>query len=57
MTREEAIKIAKQLSHENKRMTVLFDKEFNDFFITEGEYFHTENDFYKSNPYKVVETF
>jgi len=54
MTRSEAIKQAKLLSNQYKRLFVILDKELNDFFITEREDFCPPNDFYKTSHYEIV---
>lgn len=57
MTRTEAIKQAKTLSRRYKRLFVIFDKELNDFFISEGESFHKSNNFYEPCNYEVIKVF
>ncbi len=54
MTRSEALQQAKQLSEHGKKVVVLFDKEYQDFFITEGDVSFDVDDFYKPIPYEVV---
>ena len=54
MTRSEAIKQAKILSKQYKRLFVVLDKELNDFFITEREDFCIPDDFYKACNYEIV---
>ena len=57
MTRSEAIKQAKMLSKQYKRLFVILDKELNDFFITEREDFCILNDFYETCNYEIVKVF
>jgi len=57
MTRADAIKQAKKLSKQNKQLFVIFDKELNDYFISEGQDFYISNDFYEASPYEIIEKF
>ena len=57
MTRSEAITLAKQLSDETRRLFVVFDKQLNDFFISEGEGFSLIDEFYETIPYDIIDTF
>jgi hypothetical protein len=57
MTRTEAIKQAKVLSKQYKRLFVILDKELNDFFITEREDFYAPDDFYKECNYEIIKVF
>lgn len=57
MTRKEAIKQAKKLSNQNKPLFVVFDKELNDYFISEGQNFHIPDNFYETSPYTIIEIF
>jgi hypothetical protein len=57
MTRSEALQQAKQLSEDGKKIAVVFDKEYQDFFITEGDVSFDVDDFYKPTPYEVVSVF
>ncbi len=57
MTRSEAIKQAKALSRQYKRLCVILDKELNDFFISEEESFYMPNDFYEACSYEIIKVF
>ncbi len=57
MTRAEAIKIARQLSSEESPLSVVFDKDRNDFFISEGGAFYIDDDFYQKQSYEIVAVF
>lgn len=57
MTKAEAIQQAKTLSTRYERLFVIFDKELNDFFISEGENFHKFNNFYETCNYEVIKVF
>jgi hypothetical protein len=57
MTRVEAIKIARQLSSEENPLSVVFDKDRNDFFISEGGVFYIVDDFYQKQSYEIVAVF
>lgn len=57
MTRAEAIKIARQLSSEENPLSVVFDKDRNDFFISEGGVFYIADDFYQKQSYEIVAIF
>ncbi len=54
MTRAEAIRQAKKLSEEGRQLAIVFDKEYQDFFITEGELAFINDDFYSTSPYEIV---
>lgn len=54
MTRNEAIKIAKQLSGDQKELAVVFDRQLNDYFISESEWFQQCNDFYSTSGYEII---
>lgn len=57
MTRSEAIKQAKQLSRQYKRLFVVLDKQLNDCFITERKDFYPSDDFYTKCNYEIIEVF
>ena len=57
MTKNEALQIARQLSSEHNPLTVVFDKDLNDFFISEGDYFFVRDTFYERQPYEIVAIF
>jgi hypothetical protein len=57
MTRTEAIKIARQLSSINNPLSVIFDKARDDFFISEGDIFFVDNDFYEKQSFEIVAVF
>lgn len=57
MTRAEAIKQAKELSKQNIPLLVIFDKELEDYFISEGQNFPMPDKFYETSPYEVIEIF
>lgn len=57
MTKNEALKLARRLSSESKPLTVVFDKNLNDFFISEGDYFFVGEPFYERQPYEIIAVF
>ena len=57
MTRTEAIKQAKELSRQNQSLVVVFDKELNDYFISERQSFPIPDSFYENSPYEIIEVF
>ena len=57
MKRTEAMELARKLSDGTRRLAVIFDKECNDFFVSEGDNFQLDDNFYKPSPYEVVATF
>lgn len=57
MTRNEAIRIAKQLSGDEKSLSVVFDKQLNDYFISESEWFHSSDEFYGKPGYEIIGIF
>ena len=57
MTRSEAIVLARQLSDDTRRLFVVFDKQLNDFFISEGEGFSLIDEFYETIPYDIIDAF
>lgn len=57
MTKTEAIKLARQLSSEYNPLSVVFDKDLNDFFISEGDVFFIGNDFYEKQCYEIIAVF
>jgi len=57
MTRAEAIKIARQLSSKEKPLSVVFDKDRDDFFISNGDVFFIHDDFYQKQSYEIVAVF
>jgi len=57
MTKSEAIQQAKEIAGSRKPLFVIFDKELNDFFISEGNNFSNTNDFYEASPYEIIEIF
>jgi len=57
MTRSEAIKLATQLSGDERFFAVVFDKELNDYFISESDYFVDKNNLLEQAPYEVTMTF
>lgn len=57
MRRDEAIAIAKKLSNDEKYLAVVFDRRLNDFFISESEYFRTDNLLFEQNEYEIVKVF
>ena len=57
MERTEAMELARKLSDGTRRLAVIFDKEFDDFFVSEGDSFKLDENFYKPSPYEVVATF
>lgn len=57
MTRKEAIQIAKQLAGDEKQLSVVFDKQLNDYFISESDWSHNYDDFYQKPGYKLIGIF
>jgi hypothetical protein len=57
MNLTEAIKQAKKLSKQNKPLLVIFDKELNDYFISEAQNFPIPDNFYETSPYEIIEIF
>jgi hypothetical protein len=57
MTKTEAIKLARQLSSEYNPLSVVFDKDLNDFFISEGDVFFIGDDFYEKQSYEIIAVF
>jgi len=57
MTRTEAIKIARKLSTTSNPLSVIFDKDREDFFISESDIFFIDNDFYENQPYEIIAVF
>lgn len=54
MTRNEAIEHAEKLSIRGKPLAVIFDKEYNNYFITESERFYVNENFYQESTYEVI---
>ena len=57
MTKKEALQLARQLSSEYNPLTVVFDRNLNDFFISEGDYFFLSEPFYERQPYEIIAVF
>ena len=57
MTKAEAIKQARLIAGSHKRLFVIFDRDLNDFFISEGQDFYKHNAFYETSPYKIIKIF
>lgn len=57
MTKNEALQLARQLSSEHNPLTVVFDKDLNDFFISEGDCFFVTDTFYVRQPYEIIAIF
>ena len=57
MTRSEAIKLAAQLSGDDRFFAVVFDRDMNDYFISESDYFLEKNSVLERTPFKVARTF
>jgi len=57
MTKTEAIQQAKEIAGSKTPLFVIFDKELNDFFISEVNNFSSTNDFYGTSPYEIIEIF
>jgi hypothetical protein len=57
MTKKEALQLARQLSSEYNPLTVVFDRNLNDFFISEGDYFFLSDTFYERQPYEIIAVF
>ncbi len=57
MTRKEAIQIAKLLAGEDKKLSVVFDKQLKDYFISENDWSFHHSDFYQESNYKLIGIF
>ena len=57
MTRTEAIKQAEELARQNQSLVVVFDRELNDYFISERQNFPIPDSFYETSPYEIIEVF
>lgn len=57
MTRDEAIRLANQLAATDKPLAVIFDKQLNDYFISENDGLYLKDGFYGDSVYELVGTF